>query len=165
MVRKNEGVTGAGVVVTTAVHDVAVADRVVVEVIAVVVVVDRTTAAIFRELLVGLPQPSPTKVNVAYFFSFFAFLAAFFSWFFIVFDLTRTAQATTVADPATGWAGGKGGSVDSSCSFGGVLLRSLVLDDLAFLRLPFSSSASAWSSSAAVALTRSACLASLSAEA
>ena len=104
-------------------------------------------------------------VAVFYFVCFFAFFAAFFSWFFIVFDLTMTAQATTVAEPVTGWAGGKGGGTDSSWLLGGVLLLSRVLDDLDFLAEPFSSSASAWSSSAADALTRSACLASLSAEA
>ena len=53
-------------------------------------------------------------VVVVYLPCFLAFFFAFFAWFCAVLDLTITAQATTVAEPVVGWAGGKGGSGDSS---------------------------------------------------
>ena len=78
-------------------------------VVAVVVaaVVVGTTAAILGELLLRRPRPSIFAASVgivvaAYLLCFLAFLAAFFSWFFVVFDFTKTAHATTVDEPVAG---------------------------------------------------------------
>ena len=76
-----------------------------VDVVAAIVV--GTTAAIFGELLLRRPRPSSFAAGVdnvvaAYLLCFLAFLAAFFSWFFVVFDFTKTAQATTVDEPVAG---------------------------------------------------------------
>ena len=79
---KNDGMDGAGVVMTTAVRVVAVVVNAVAVVVGAIVVVHVAAAV--------------------YLACFLAFLAAFFSWFFIVFDFTKTAQATTVDEPVAG---------------------------------------------------------------